>query len=716
MSLFKIFLGMMLLLGVSFSEVLLAQQENVRIGVLSHRGDELTLRTWKPTADYLAEELSSFRFEIVPLDFEEIDAAVAERQIDFLLANPGIYVTMEVRHRISRIATMNNIVDSRSMNVFGGVIFTRADNRKIRQLKDLKGHSLMAVDETSLGGFQMAWREMKKAGVDPYSDLRELRFAGIHDEVVKAVIAGEMDVGTVRTGILNSMAAEDLIDLKDVHIINDYGVDGFPLQHSTLLYPEWPFSKLQHTSNHLALKVAIALLRMSELDPAAQWGEYAGWTIPLEYQPVHDLLRDLGLPPYDLPGKFTLWDVVKKYFGWLLIISLLIMTLMTLLLWIYRLHRRLEESKYLLEVQHLQILDSVADGIYGVDLNGNSTFVNRAMKNMTGWQGSELIGHNQHELLHHTKMDGSPHPAEECPVFKTFMDDQPRFVEEDLFWRKDGSSFPVEYSANPIHDESGKTVGSVVVFRDISEKIRSREAEQQYLRELAHVARLSNMGEMASGLAHELNQPLTAIATNADASIRLLEQNADPARLMDVMERIGRQAHHAGGIIKHLREFVRKDLPKHSQTSVNQLIERLIILIRPEILRADVKLELDLEDGLPAVSMQKIHIDQVMINLLRNAIEAMAHTIDPKQLKISTRCVEQRLLRVCVSDNGPGVSADIQKNLFTPFVTSKEQGMGLGLSLSHGIINAHHGELFIAEPELGGATFCFTLPVNKRKK
>ena len=706
------YLELVILLLLVLSASLVQAVEQIKVGVLSHRGDEATLKLWAPTADYLSNTIPEHEFLVVPLDFDEIQPAVANREIDFLLVNPGIYVVMEVKHRISRIATMNNLVGKNKMNVFGGLIFTSAVNKEIDSIEDLKNHSFMAVDKTSLGGYQMAWRELAANGIDLHSDMK-VSFGGIHDEVVQAVLSGKVDAGTVRTGIITSMAEQGIINLSDVKVLNAKTSDGFPLPHSTSLYPEWPFSKLHHTSNDLAQRVAVALLAMSELEPAVQWGEYAGWTIPLEYQPVHDLLKDLQLSPYDNIKAFTLTDVIKKYFAWLVIITLFIIVLVAMTLFIYRLHRKLEESKFVLEQQHAQILNSVADGIYGVDLKGNSTFVNQAMEKITGWKANEVIGHNQHELLHHTKMDGSPHPAHECPVYKTFVDDEARFIDDDLFWRKDGSSFPVEYSSNPVHDEQGNTVGSVVVFRDISLKKQSREAERKYQDDLAHVARLSMMGEMASGLAHELNQPLTAIATNADACIRLMETSSDNGRVFDVMEKIGKQARHAGDVIKHLRQLVRKEKPTLSKVDINQLIKDVLVLIKSEIDKNHVLVKLTLEPELPSVEVQNIHIDQVLINLVKNGIEAMKQNdINERFLFIESSVYNKNAIKVIIKDTGSGIPKHISDYLFTPFKTTKENGMGLGLSISQGIISAHGGKLQMDSTGTAGTVFSFTLPLK----
>lgn len=689
--------------------------EVIEIGILSHRGDAATLKTWLPMADYLTQSIDDREFRIVPLDFDEIDPAVKNRDIDFLLVNPGIYVTMEVRHRISRIATLNKIVSGGPYNVFGGVIFTRHDRDDIQQLADLRNKSLMAVDQISLGGFQMAWGELTRVGIDPNKDLKELQFGGIHDEVVNAVRNGLVDVGTVRTGILESMVAAGEIQIEDFKIINQQLHDHFPGLHSTRLYPEWPFSKLQRTSNALAQQVAIALLRMNEADHEfiEQWGEYDGWTIPLEYQPVHDLLQGLRLPPYDNLGQFTLSDAINKYWYWLVTTLIFLLVLIFMTAWVSRLNRALEKSKQCLENQYALILDSVADGIYGVDLEGNSTFVNRAMEKLTGWRAENIIGRNQHEVLHHTKKDGSPHLPSECPVYLTFADDKPRFIKEDLFWRPDGTAFPVEYSSTPLRDEGHKTIGSVVVFRDISERKKSEEQVRQYQTELAHVARLNTMGEMASGMAHELNQPLTAIAANADACIRLLESNeAHKDLLLDTLDSIGGQARRAGGIIQQLRQFVRKGQADRSLVDLNGLIEEVMILFRYDLDMVPIRLVTDLDPTIPEVLVQPIQIDQVILNLVRNAIEAMS-TVDghEKVLTVQTSKTDNEMLRVSVSDTGPGIDPDVVDQLFTPFITTKSQGMGLGLSISEGIISAHDGGMQVQKNHGTGAIFSFTLPI-----
>ncbi|MCG8426755.1 MAG: PhnD/SsuA/transferrin family substrate-binding protein [Chromatiales bacterium] len=692
-----------------------ASEVPIRIGVLSHRGSEATLKNWSPTADYLTETIPGRPFEIVPLDFDEVDPAVKFSDVDFVLVNPGIYVNLEVRYRVSRIATLNNRAGDVSHNVFGGVIFTRKDRDDIHKLTDLKGKRFMAVDQTSLGGFQMAWRELQQVGLDPYKDFQSLQFFGIHDEVVRSVLMGEVDAGTVRTDILERMDKAREIDLRDFKIIGRRQHPEFFFQHSTNLYPEWPFSKVQHTPNELAQRVAVALLNMPADHPAAEAGNYSGWTIPLDYQPVHDLFKELNLPPYQAATRFTLQDAVRKYWYWLVVGLAFVVSMAFMTTWVFRLNRQLKKSKLHLEQRYELILNSVADGIYGVDTKGNSTFVNRAMEKITGWRAEELIGANQHQILHHTKADGSPYPKTDCPVYATYMDSEPRFIDDDIFWKKDGTSFPVEYASSPIKDHKGETVGSVVVFRDISQRKQAEEEARQHQLDLAHVARLSTLGEMASGIAHELNQPLTAIATNAQASIRLIESGSSTTdRLVDTLERIGAQAERAGEIIRHLRQLVRKEQPELSSVNINDVVNEVVILLKPEARKANVSIRLEQDHNLGKVQAQHVQIDQVILNLARNAIEAMAEGGDnPRILVIKTAQKSEDFVVVTVADTGPGLSEQVKDQVFNPFVTTKQNGMGLGLSISQSIIEAHKGKLYLDHVEGFGAVFRFLLPMNR---
>ena len=303
-------------------------QRVVRLGVLAKRGTSRCMEKWGPTADYLSEQIEGYQFELVPLPFSAIRDAVAEQQIDFILANSAIYVELEMAFGVNGIATMETLHEGSICNQFGGVVFTRRDKDDIATIQDLKGTTFMAVEATSFGGWQMAWRLMDEQGLDPESDF-ELLFGGTHDAVVHAVLAGEADAGTVRTDTLESMAREEKIDINQFKLIHpqDFSQIGFPLMCSTQLYPEWPFARLPQVPDELAGQVAIALMKMPVTAAAARAAHIAGWSPPLSYQPVHDCLKALRVGAYEAYERISLRRILREYGYWILGVLILLLVL-----------------------------------------------------------------------------------------------------------------------------------------------------------------------------------------------------------------------------------------------------------------------------------------------------------------------------------------------------------------------------------------------------
>jgi len=725
-STFLVYLLLLLLVGVTYaSEPCLSeglcydykpcpeQKPQIRIGVLSHRGDSLTLAAWQPTAVYLSQKLPTYAFIIKPLDFDKVDMAVEKDEVDFILVNPGMYVNLEYKYRVSRLATMSNLRGNASYKVFGGVIFVRRDRIDINTLEDLRGKHFMAVDKVSLGGFQMAWRELNTNGIHLYRDMASVAFAGTHDEVVKAVVDGDVDVGTVRTDILERMALKGDLDLSEIRIINLQKIHTFPFRHSTRLYPEWPFSKVQQTSDKLAKKVALALFKMPHHHPAAQAGKYASWDLPLDYQEVHALFQELKLPPYDEIAKFTLEDAIKKYWYWVFLALLTLLVMGLVISSVIKRNKRLKRAQHRMKRHYKRLLDSVSDGIYGIDLNGHCTFVNKAMERLTGWTAYELIGCNQHDVLHHTHANGSQYHVDDCPVFMTMTDHVARYIDDDVFWKKDGTAIDVEYSCTTIRGQGNKVIGGVVVFRDITERKQIKEQKREHQQQLAHVARLSILGEMASGIAHELNQPLTVINNYARACVRLLDmKQADSEQCTTVMEKISTQAERAGAIIKHMRHFGHKNLPDKRAVKIASMLEVVVELMHWEIERKEINFTLKLDPSVIWVFAQDTQIEQVIVNLVRNAIDAMdSMAAEDRRLIVQTTRKPEQRVELRVIDSGMGLNEMIMEHIFDPFVTTKKTGMGLGLSISQGIVEAHGDDISIEKNEGKGVSFLFHLPI-----
>ncbi|MGD8542854.1 MAG: phosphate/phosphite/phosphonate ABC transporter substrate-binding protein, partial [Desulfobacteraceae bacterium] len=320
----------------------------VKIGVLAKRGSAVDVGMWAPTADYLSAKLaaSGCRFQVVPLDFTQIHAAVREQRIDFVLANSAFYVELEKLYGVNRIATLiNQNLPGQQTTTFGGVIFARADRQDLRAISDLRGQAFMAVEPRSFGGWIMCWRELYRLGLEPLHFFATLEYGNTHDAVVYAVRDGLVDAGTVRTDTLERMAAAGSIRLDEFRIIGERYVVGFPFRLSTQLYPEWPMAATRAAPIDLARAVAAALLAMDPDDPAARASKSAGWTVPLNYQPVHDCLLDLRIGPYADFGQFTLTDVLRRYWRQLGLLLGLVTLVSSASLYILRLNRKLRTKK-----------------------------------------------------------------------------------------------------------------------------------------------------------------------------------------------------------------------------------------------------------------------------------------------------------------------------------------------------------------------------------
>lgn len=329
-----------------FTEHLLAdnhQDQRVLIGVLAYNGEQQTLDRWNPTAKYLAQHIDGRLFEIVPLTHEDFVHAINKGQLDFILTNPGHYTVLEVEYGATRIATFKARFEDRILTHFSSVIFTRRDS-PVENLQGLRGRTLAAVSSSAFGGFQLAQAEFLNRGLDIYDD-SSLKWLGFpHTDIVRAVLSGTADAGTVRTGILEKMAARGEIDLSELRVQEEKFTPGFPLLHSTELYPEWPIAQLPDTDARLAKQVAITLLQMPENSLPAIVSEGAGWTIPLDYRNVHELFRRLQVPPYPpVPLKFS--DFWRSYRGWVSLIGVLFLGCVFAIFYTLRINRELKHSQ-----------------------------------------------------------------------------------------------------------------------------------------------------------------------------------------------------------------------------------------------------------------------------------------------------------------------------------------------------------------------------------
>jgi two-component system sensor kinase FixL len=378
-----------------------------------------------------------------------------------------------------------------------------------------------------------------------------------------------------------------------------------------------------------------------------------------------------------------------------------------------RLERELSRKNLLLESEIDRILNSMSEGIYGLALDGAVNYANPAALGFCGWQEREILAKNIFET-HFGKS------ADQKGINQLALANG-RVVELDNIdlKRKDGSLFPASACLTPnvVNDE---VVGGVLVFRDITERIKAQEAlnaAQVELRNqsqhLAHIERLSTMGEMAAGFAHEVNQPLTAIANYASVSRRLLEKGIpEPEKLADTLGKMQAQAIRASEVVERLRQFVRAPKGVRFVRSPNQLISEVLSLAEVDSLNNGVPIIFNPKDNVADVYVDEVQIQQVALNLLRNAMEAMKDVANKEQGVSVVVEPAGSFVKVSFIDHGVGLEEGAEEKLFHPFYTTKSNGTGIGLSVCASIIQQHGGRIGFKRHADIGTTFYFELPLT----
>ena len=591
-----LFASALLVAAVSFAQPR-EDPTTVRLGVLAKRGSGRCLEKWGPTAEHLTATIPGYSFVIRPLSYGEVYTAVKQEEVDFILANPSLYVELESSLGASRIVTLKNLrPNGTQTTVFGGVIFRKADNRDIEHPEDLKGKTFMAVEETSFGGWQMAWRELKEQGIDPYRHFADLRFGGTHDAVVYAVRRGTVDAGTVRSDTLERMEMEGKIRLEQFRVIGEHrGDEDLPFLHSTRTYPEWPLAKVAHTSDDLAEKVAAALVTTSADTPAAKAARCAGWTIPHNYQPVHECLKELRLGPYRDYGKVTPTAVVRQYWPWLAAAAAFLILVAVVAVYVARLNRKLR----------------LALSEYG---------------------------------------------------------------------------------------------------KELTERKRTEQALRESERLVAETETLAATGRLAARVAHEINNPLAGIK-----SAFQLVKKAVPKDYprYDYVDQIEKEINRIAMIVRQMIGLHRAERETESEISVRQVLQHVASMLEPTRRNHGVSVEIEMEECPDFARLPENALRQVLYSLLANGIEA-----SPRDETVSIQAVmEDGMLRIRIRDRGPGIPENLRTRVFEPFFTTKDAGttggLGLGLSISKGIVEAAGGTLdFKSQPDQG-CVFEIVLPIGE---
>ncbi len=363
-------------------------------------------------------------------------------------------------------------------------------------------------------------------------------------------------------------------------------------------------------------------------------------------------------------------------------------------------HENLKQN----EARLRSILETVPDAMIVIDENGIVQSFSAAAERLFGYSAQEVSGQNVNVLM------PSPYREEhDRYIYRYHSTGERRIIGIGRIvvgQRKDGSTFPMELAVGEVQLEGRREYTGFV--RDITQRTESERRLQAVQSELVHVSRLTEMGQMAAGLAHELNQPLAAIGNYIAACQRLLERGK-PEDAASAAQKAGDQVKRAGEIIRRLRDFVRRHDGEKREEQLAKVVEEATALAFAGMKSLGASVDLRIAPEASSAFIDKIQIQQVLVNLIRNALEAMSQS-PRRELTIATAPRDVNWVEIRVSDTGPGLAPEVRQKLFQPFISTKTGGMGVGLSICRSIVEAHGGDLIAGDNDGGGTTFSMTLP------
>ncbi|MBV7315744.1 PhnD/SsuA/transferrin family substrate-binding protein [Shewanella sp. NIFS-20-20] len=545
---------------------------SLRVGVLANWGYQAAVDRWQPMMRYLESQVEHTSFQVHPGSFEELNLALHQGEIQFIVTNPGQYLFLSQQYPLSWLATMRSRQHNGTTSAIGSAIVVRADS-DYRTLYDLSDKVIAASGRHALGGYQATVGLMHKLGMDPDHFFAQVKFLGFPlDALVYQVRDANVDAAITPLCTIEEMSQRGLINANDYRILNPSRPNGFDCQCSTNLYPNWSFAASERVDVALTKDITQALMQLPENHPAAIAANLKGWTSPISQLEVIKLFNDLQ-PPEQSVGS---WQALKHWFD---------------------------------NNRHWGIL---------------AVFI-------------FLIA-----TIYH-------------------------------LW--------IEYK-----------------FRQKSEALL--QSERQLKQKAIALERLQSaaiIGEIGAGLAHEINQPIAAITSYSEGGImRLQRQGASDAdTCIALLHKIHQQSMRAGDVVHRIRGLLKRRQAVMQDVNLLTLVDESIALLKLELARHQVQVSTQVKGEPYFVSADKVGIQQVIVNLIKNSLDAIAEQLSNEHAEIMVVFdFQPSQVNVQFIDNGTGLSVPSDE-LIATFYTTKEQGLGLGLAICNDVIKQHHGLLFL---------------------